>query len=99
MVDGAADLQALQNHNLLIALRDAARATPPNFPMPPVSFVFAFVLVGCSEPGGRIGGRSFLFYCRNLILLASRSRCMQYWLGLGDYAQRIFVFLHALFSL
>ncbi|XP_055642373.1 putative uncharacterized protein DDB_G0271606 isoform X2 [Toxorhynchites rutilus septentrionalis] len=35
VVDGAADLQALQNHNLLIALRDAARATPPNFPMPP----------------------------------------------------------------
>ncbi|XP_038106306.1 putative mediator of RNA polymerase II transcription subunit 26 isoform X3 [Culex quinquefasciatus] len=35
VVEGAADLQALQNHNLLIALRDAARATPPNFPMPP----------------------------------------------------------------
>lgn len=35
VVEGAADLQALQNHNLLIALRDAARATPPSFPMPP----------------------------------------------------------------
>lgn len=39
VVEGAADLQALQNHNLLIALRDAARATPPNFPMPPVSIL------------------------------------------------------------
>lgn len=37
VVEGAADLHALQNHNLLIALRDAARATPPNFPMSPVS--------------------------------------------------------------
>lgn len=35
VVEGAADLQALQNHNLLIALRDAARATPPSFPMNP----------------------------------------------------------------
>lgn len=37
VMEGAADLHALQNHNLLIALRDAARATPPNFPMSPVS--------------------------------------------------------------
>nr|XP_029732603.1 box A-binding factor [Aedes albopictus] len=56
VVEGAADLHALQNHNLLIALRDAARATPPNFPMSPAFQHYLRVTQNFDPNGATSGG-------------------------------------------
>nr|AAW31745.1 GATA transcription factor GATAb-1 [Aedes aegypti] len=56
VMEGAADLHALQNHNLLIALRDAARATPPNFPMSPAFQHYLRVTQNFDPNGATSGG-------------------------------------------